>query len=182
MSAGKPLVAHILAGPPNQSVFAERAAEMRFCGRFLAFSADRAVGCAKSDGTSGHSNHRVSASACPLRSGLPMPVAGRSRMPSWHPLSACPLRFGILPALASKARLSGTGSPELHHPSPCGTASAREARVETGSVVSVKRLREPHEVVRRDVFGADGRRQVERGVGPLHRGVSHVGFLAASHP
>ena len=42
-----------------------------------------------------------------------MPVAGRSRMPSWHPLSACPLRFGILPALAPIARLPGTGSPSL---------------------------------------------------------------------
>ena len=46
------------------------------------------------------------------RSGLPVPVAGRSRMPSWHPLSACPLRFGILPSLAPRARLPGTGSPE----------------------------------------------------------------------
>jgi len=45
-----------------------------------------------------------------------MPVAGRSRMPSWHPLSACPLRFAILASLAPIARLSGTGSPSLHHP------------------------------------------------------------------
>jgi hypothetical protein len=35
MSARKPLVAHILAVPPNQPVFAERAAEMRFFGGFL---------------------------------------------------------------------------------------------------------------------------------------------------
>ena len=52
--------------------------------------------------------------ACaPPRSGLPMPVAGRSRMPSWHPLSACPRRFALRAALAPIARLSGTGSPEL---------------------------------------------------------------------
>jgi len=42
-----------------------------------------------------------------------MPVAGRSRMPSWHPLTACPLRFAILASLAPIARLSGTGSPSL---------------------------------------------------------------------
>jgi len=47
------------------------------------------------------------------RSGLSVPVAGRSPRPSWPRLSACPLRFGILPALAPIARLSGTGSPSL---------------------------------------------------------------------
>ena len=59
-----------------------------------------------------------------------MPVAGRSRMPSWHPLSACPLRFAILAALAPIARLSGTGSPSQHHRShvnPEGRARVRMA-------------------------------------------------------
>jgi len=68
-------------------------------------------------------------SAVPRRSGLPVPVAGRSPRPSRPRLSACPLRFGILPALAPIARLPGTGSPSLLvrwcagalvQPDPCG--------------------------------------------------------------
>jgi hypothetical protein len=49
---------------------------------------------------------------CDRRSGLPMPVAGRSlRAP---PFARSVLtRFGIPPALVSKRRLSGTGSPSL---------------------------------------------------------------------
>jgi hypothetical protein len=52
--------------------------------------------------------------------GCPCPVAGRSRMPSWHPLSACPLRFAghrsaagglVVASLAPIARLPGHGQP-----------------------------------------------------------------------
>jgi hypothetical protein len=50
MSAGKPLVAHILAVLPNQPVIADGAAETQFLSVFWRFSASRAAGCAKSDG------------------------------------------------------------------------------------------------------------------------------------
>jgi len=49
------------------------------------------------------------------RSGLPMPIAGRSSRPSRPRLTACPLRFAIVASLAPIARLPGTGSPSL----PC---------------------------------------------------------------
>jgi hypothetical protein len=43
--------------------------------------------------------------------GLPGPVAGRSRMPSWHPLTRCRPRCAILAALVGTRRLSGHGQP-----------------------------------------------------------------------
>jgi hypothetical protein len=43
----------------------------------------------------------------------PRPVAGRSRMPSWYPLSRCRLRFAIPAGLVGTRRLSGHGRPLL---------------------------------------------------------------------
>jgi len=62
--------------------------------------------------------------------GCPCPVAGRSRMPSWHRSLGCRLRFAILAALVGIRRLQGTGSPS---PSSCplvgaGWQPAPEAR------------------------------------------------------
>jgi len=65
----------------------------------------------------------------PRRSGLPMPVAGRSPRPSRPRLSACPLRFAILASLASIARLSGTGSPSLAHVAQVGNLCLPLAQV-----------------------------------------------------
>ena len=47
------------------------------------------------------------------RSGLPMPVAGRSLRASGPALARCFLRFAILAARRKQCRLPGTGSPEL---------------------------------------------------------------------
>jgi len=43
--------------------------------------------------------------------GYPCPIAGRSRMPSWHPLAQTGPRFGILPSLGRSSRLLGHGQP-----------------------------------------------------------------------
>jgi len=46
------------------------------------------------------------------------PFAGRSRMPSWHPLTRCRPRFAILASLVVTRRLSGHGQPLHHCPAP----------------------------------------------------------------
>ena len=43
--------------------------------------------------------------------GCPCPIAGRSRMPSWHPLTQTGLRSAILAALGRSSRLLGHGQP-----------------------------------------------------------------------
>jgi hypothetical protein len=45
-----------------------------------------------------------------------MPVAGRSRMPSWHPLSPRWLRFAILAPLASEAGSRARAAPSSRFP------------------------------------------------------------------
>jgi len=47
------------------------------------------------------------------RSGLPVPVAGRSLRPSWASLTRCCLRSGIRAFACQQRRLPGTGSPSL---------------------------------------------------------------------
>ena len=43
--------------------------------------------------------------------GCPCPIAGRSRMPSWHPFTQTGLRSAILAALGRSSRLLGHGQP-----------------------------------------------------------------------
>ena len=59
--------------------------------------------------------------------GLPGPVAGRSRMPSWHPLTRCRPRCAILAALVGTRRLKGMGSP-----GPLSAAAGKARSVSRG--------------------------------------------------
>ena len=157
MSAGKPLVAHILAVLPNQPVIADGAAETQFLSGYRQFVAGTAAGCAKSDG-----ELTFKMVVSPRE---PHPAEGRDELARQRqdsrrsPSSPRSLSLAVLPR--------STG----FQPVPIGFSRVAE-----------EGLCEPHEVIRRDVFGADVRRQVERGVGALHRGVGRFGLLAARHP